>query len=334
MTRPISIRIYLLLISSIFSGCLGSAVMTPPAAAPSVDENAILATLTSGQYKTDAFRRVNDAPYKSALGSGSSLIDVYVSANAFDGYQAIAPETDGSGSTVPEGTLIVREVKDESLTVTKITLMYKGPSGYNPEVGDFWFGVTDPAGQPAVENGARQMGKVESCFGCHIARKGDGWLFGVPMAQRPGAMMPGQDPSQPPQMPPTMDMPPSMPAQPAPPSNQVPRPGPVPSPPPDTEPPTFAGLTRADSLADHCHLTWSFATDNVTITTHIVYNIYTAPEGTPIDFTTPQSSTAPGATSADIGFDTAGTFDVVVRAVDEAGNIDSNLEVRQCIAVK
>jgi hypothetical protein len=143
-----------------------------------VDEASLLSMLP-GYTRSPAFSRLNGAPYATALPGGAD-VNVWVSMNAYAAYAGIAPEASGSGIVTPEGTMLVREVLDASGTVAKLTLMYKGPAGYNPAVGDFWFGVTDPRGTP------QKMGKLEECYGCHQEREGDGYLFGVPAAVRVG----------------------------------------------------------------------------------------------------------------------------------------------------
>jgi hypothetical protein len=49
-----------------------------------------------------------------------------------------------------------------------------------PTLGDWWFGVTDPAGVPITDATGLQVGKLTACHGCHIPRATDDFLFGVP----------------------------------------------------------------------------------------------------------------------------------------------------------
>lgn len=127
------------------------------------------------------FSKIDQAAYASSLGTFN--IDVYISQDARD-YRRIHPETSGSGVMMPVGTVIVRNVLDDTGAITKITLMGKGPTGYDPTIGDWWFGVTDPAGNPLPEaSGAGpQVGRLTECHGCHIPRATDDYLFGVPQA--------------------------------------------------------------------------------------------------------------------------------------------------------
>jgi hypothetical protein len=124
--------------------------------------------------------RINLQPYLSELGPTS--INCYVAGDV-DDYKKIHPERTGAGVTLPWGTVIVREVLDANRRITKLTVMAKGPPGYDPSLGDWWFAVTDPAGTPLVENGVPQVGRMAACHGCHLDRPQDDFLFGVPAAR-------------------------------------------------------------------------------------------------------------------------------------------------------
>jgi len=183
------------------ASCMSSEPMPTTTAVAAVDDRAILSTLAS--FRTSpAFQHVNRDSYETALGTGAS-IDLYVSSNGFAPYATIVPEADGSGAEVPEGTLIVREVKEASGAVKSLTLMYKGPRGYNPDLDDFWFGVTDPAGVPVQQDGKPRVGKLTDCYSCHLARAQDGYLFGVSADNRPGQDPPPVVEPPPPPPPPT-----------------------------------------------------------------------------------------------------------------------------------
>ncbi len=96
----------------------------------------------------------------------------------------------------------------------------------------------------------------------------------------------------------------------------------------DGTPPTFAGLSAASGDLEllTMNLSWSNATDDVTSVANIVYNIYVATESGQENFASPTFVTSPGATSYSIsGLNPTTTYSFVVRAKDEAGNIDTNL---------
>jgi YVTN family beta-propeller protein len=96
--------------------------------------------------------------------------------------------------------------------------------------------------------------------------------------------------------------------------------------PPDPNPPTFGGVESATALSStEIDLQWSAATDDVTPSSNIVYLIYMATTSGGQNFATPSAITAPGATTYTImGLLPDTTYYFVVRARDEAGNIDSN----------
>lgn len=107
----------------------------------------------------------------------------------------------------------------------------------------------------------------------------------------------------------------------------------------DQIPPTFAGLKSAttcipgpigEGRTSSYHLTWKAATDNVTPSSKIVYNIYQATIAGGENFAHPTYTTAAGATSFDTPqLPTGKTFYFVVRARDRAGNEDSNTIERE-----
>ena len=107
----------------------------------------------------------------------------------------------------------------------------------------------------------------------------------------------------------------------------------------DTIPPKFAGLKSATTCVPgpvgggrttSYHLNWDPATDNRTLSSQIVYDVYqaTAPGGE--KYSAPTYTTGPGVTSFDTPpLPTDQVFYFVVRARDRAGNRDSNTVERQ-----
>ena len=107
---------------------------------------------------------------------------------------------------------------------------------------------------------------------------------------------------------------------------------------PDRTPPKFAGLKSATTCvpgpiggqSTSYHLGWEAATDNVTPSTKIVYDIYQATSRGGEDFSSATYTARRGATSfATPALPADEVFYFVVRARDRAGNRDSNQVERQ-----
>jgi len=94
----------------------------------------------------------------------------------------------------------------------------------------------------------------------------------------------------------------------------------------DTAAPQFTGLVSITVPSyTSMSLSWSPASDNVTPASAIVYLVYVSTYPGGQDFSTPVLITPPGATGVVVGGLSPGTFYYfVVRARDEAGNIDNN----------
>ncbi len=128
-------------------------------------------------------------------------------------------------------------------------------------------------------------------------------------------------------------------------SNGTPLPG-TPPPPPgtsppsgtDTTPPTFAGLQSAyyctggpvrPAETTPYTLTWQAATDDVTPSSEIVYDVFLAYTHGSEDFSHPTWTTPPGVTTYKTpNLPSEGTY-FVVRARDEVGNEDQNKVERE-----
>jgi hypothetical protein len=94
----------------------------------------------------------------------------------------------------------------------------------------------------------------------------------------------------------------------------------------DTTPPTFGGVQSATAIdQSHVALAWSPATDPVTPQGMISYRVYVSATSGGEDFSQPMLTTPAGATGSLLqGMQGGTTFYFVVRAVDAAGNEDTN----------
>ena len=108
----------------------------------------------------------------------------------------------------------------------------------------------------------------------------------------------------------------------------------APAPSADRTPPSFAGLQRAVACTPGPQrpgettpftLSWQAASDNLTPSSQIVYDIYLASAPGGESFSAPTWTSAPGATTFRTpGLPSHGSFYFVVRARDGAGNEDRN----------
>ncbi len=97
----------------------------------------------------------------------------------------------------------------------------------------------------------------------------------------------------------------------------------------DTQPPVFAGVTSVTSAAEaSLTISWAAATDNLTPTAGILYDVYLSTSAGGENLNVPDAVSAPGALSMTVsGLPLASTtYYVIVRAVDAAGNVDTSPE--------
>jgi hypothetical protein len=93
----------------------------------------------------------------------------------------------------------------------------------------------------------------------------------------------------------------------------------------DLTSPSFAGATVATSAPNSVRVQWAAATDNTTAQAEIVYLLYQATASGGQNLATPSRTSTPGVTSYSVGqLAINTTYYFVVRARDQAGNIDSN----------
>jgi hypothetical protein len=130
-------------------------------------------------YRDDLFAQINGRAYPTDL-SDTDQINVFVNEAAASAYATILPQQTGSQVDLPEGSTIVREVLRDG-EVTKLTAMIKGPPGYFPEGGDYFYAVTSTDGSQILsdEEGSELAGPILVCGSCHAGRASDGFLFGV-----------------------------------------------------------------------------------------------------------------------------------------------------------
>ena len=132
-------------------------------------------------YKNSSdFKIVNEEPFPSAL-NGANYIQLYISEFAYDEYLKADPDSDLPVSIdIPEDTVMVRTVSNAGGELTGLTVMVKGPEGYYPDGGDYYYGQFDTDVQVVESNGVPTEGPLVVCGSCHDAqRKDQAFLFGV-----------------------------------------------------------------------------------------------------------------------------------------------------------
>lgn len=149
-----------------------------------IDTDTALAPIVDGGFRSGAFTHATHTPYPSSAAPGS-FVDEWVSSASYAEYSRIQPDAGGSGVVLPPGSIVIRAVVDSNDDVSKLTIMLKGPAGYNPALGDWWFAATDPSGNPLEDDAGVLAGRLTGCYSCHLPRSGDDFLFGVPLDDRP-----------------------------------------------------------------------------------------------------------------------------------------------------
>ncbi len=94
--------------------------------------------------------------------------------------------------------------------------------------------------------------------------------------------------------------------------------------------PTFAGVAAVAPVSPtSVFATWNDARSPSTPPERMRYAVFAVPAGTPIDYAKPLATSEPGAASFSLkGLDPSTTYDVAVRAVDDAGRSDDNTIVK------
>lgn len=117
--------------------------------------------------------RINARPFPSARHQGNPLVDVWADALAAPAYRQLSA---GIPALVPEGGMVVKEMRDAGGEEPILTVMVKQPTGYDPEHGDWWYGRLN------IDGGATASGltgKVTFCIACHAGAAERDYLFGV-----------------------------------------------------------------------------------------------------------------------------------------------------------
>lgn len=101
-------------------------------------------------------------------------IRLWVSSDAIDIYRGLAVDAETpTTEAFPRGAAVVREIFAADGQRTGVTATCRAQPGYNPGIGDLWF-ATRPSDDPA----ALEVGRIDSCNGCHAGNQPTYGLFG------------------------------------------------------------------------------------------------------------------------------------------------------------
>ena len=151
------------------SGTMGAVQGMPMAAAPSSFEQKLWGYLVRAKYRNWApVPGKSDGMYDGQSPHGAFL-KMYLNRKAA-----------GSPSTLPNGSIIIKENFSPTKSLAAITVMYR-TKGYNPEAGDWYWVKYNPDGTVAnktTEKGVMRLGgRVGGCTDCHGGADGDDFAY-------------------------------------------------------------------------------------------------------------------------------------------------------------
>jgi hypothetical protein len=115
--------------------------------------------------------QLSDEPELSETHSDAASVLVWGSPDAADRFLSIDPMDPTQEVTFEEGTMFVKEHFDESGERVGLTMMYKGPDGYDSAGRDwFWARVRG--------NEITHSGRVDFCADCHEAAHNSDFVVG------------------------------------------------------------------------------------------------------------------------------------------------------------
>jgi hypothetical protein len=136
--------------------------------AAELDEDEVLAL---GMDYADELEKMTDMPELSETHSDAASVQVWGSADLAELFRGINPDDPTQEITFDEGALFVKEHFDVAGDYVGLTMMYKGPEGYN-EAGNDWFWAR-VRGEEVTHSG-----KVDFCLDCHAAAHNTDFVVG------------------------------------------------------------------------------------------------------------------------------------------------------------
>jgi hypothetical protein len=143
------------------------------AAVVELDEDEILAL---GMDYEDELEKLTDQPELSETHSDAASVQVWGSSDVADIFAGIDPDDPTQDISFDEGTMFVKEHFDAAGDYVGLTMMYKGPEGYN-EAGRDWFWARVRGDE------VTHSGKVDFCLDCHAAAHNTDFVVGFAKSQ-------------------------------------------------------------------------------------------------------------------------------------------------------
>jgi len=106
----------------------------------------------------------------------AASVRVWASPSAVDLFNSINPNDPSQAVAFQPGTVFVKEHFDAAGAMFGLNIMYKGPSGYAPEDGD-WYWIQRRGDQ------VTRFGQVEFCLDCHGAAINSDFVVGFGKSQ-------------------------------------------------------------------------------------------------------------------------------------------------------
>ncbi len=143
------------------------------AQAVEIDEDEVLA---AGMDYASQLEQLSDTPEVSETHSDAASVMVWGSADAAKRFLSIDPMDPTQEVTFEEGTMFVKEHFDAAGAKVGLTIMYKGPEGYDSAARDwFWARVRG--------NEVTHRGRVDFCSDCHEAAHNTDFVVGFGKSQ-------------------------------------------------------------------------------------------------------------------------------------------------------
>ena len=135
---------------------------------PGVDADAVVADALN--YAS--FEKINAVAAGSQHGLADT-VNIWVPSEYAGLYRSIDPADPNASASFPAGALIIKEHLDANAEPVGMTIMYKGPAGYDAQNDDWWWG------NASLDGVLNDQGAVGYCIGCHMPQAATDWVFGV-----------------------------------------------------------------------------------------------------------------------------------------------------------